>query len=43
MRFELALSVGWSHWPRILEIEKQIDSLEAASYRELLTRFGVAS
>jgi hypothetical protein len=39
LRFELALSVGWSYWIRIRALDRQIDRLEAASYADLLARF----
>jgi hypothetical protein len=39
LRFELALSVGWSYWSRIRALDQQIVRLEAANYADLLARF----
>jgi hypothetical protein len=41
LRFEAALTIGWSYWPRIRELDKQINHLAAASYADLLRQFGI--
>jgi hypothetical protein len=41
LRFEAALAVAWSYWPKITELDEQIDRLQNASYRDLLARFGI--
>jgi hypothetical protein len=43
-RFDLAASIAWVYWERVEELERIIDELEAASYKQLLVRFrGVAT
>ena len=40
VRYELALRIRRTFWPRVEEMDEQIDQLEAASYADLLRRFG---
>jgi hypothetical protein len=39
LRYELALEIGETYWPRVEEMDAQIDRLEATSYADLLERF----
>jgi hypothetical protein len=43
LRFDAALAVGWSFWPRICMLDQQIDRLEAASYTDLLKQLGLSA
>jgi hypothetical protein len=40
VRYELALRIRRTFWPRVEEMDAQIDRLEATSYADLLRRFG---
>jgi hypothetical protein len=39
VRFDMALNVGWTYWPRILQLDERIDRLEAMNYTQLLHYF----
>src|SRR5580658_1977601 len=39
LRFELALTIGWTYWERVEKLDAQIDALQAAAYTDLLARF----
>jgi len=39
LRLDIALEVGWTFWPRIVQLDEWIDRLEAMNYTELLPSF----
>ena len=43
LRSEIALRIGESYWERVEAMDAQIDRLQAASYVDLLHKFGVAA
>jgi len=43
LAFELALSIGETYWDRVEALDEQIDRLDAASYSDLLRKFGCAA
>ena len=43
LRYEIALGIGETYWPRVEELDVTIDRLVASSYTDLLRRLGGAA
>jgi hypothetical protein len=39
VRYELAMGIGETYWPRVEELDATIDRLQSARYDDLLSRF----